>query len=179
MFPAQRKSGMKRRNPGSECAYRRIRTRVSTGGRRNWPDLLTALRAVAITLLMGLSALPLPAAAKADPAKVIHVAIPAAEAGFDPVRIADQYSAMVIEAIYERLLTYDYLARPAKLVPMVAEALPEILKKLKAGGYKVVAMRAKAPVQTIAQYDEDIVKDLKLPTVSSRPVSSVVQTISE
>ena len=60
-----------------------------------------------------------------------------------------------------------------------AEALPELLKKLKAGGYKVVAMRAKAPVQTIAQYDEDIVKDLKLPTVSSRPVSSVVQTISE
>lgn len=60
-----------------------------------------------------------------------------------------------------------------------AEALPELLKKLKAGGYKVVAMRAKAPVQTIAQYDEDIVKDLKLPTVSSRPVSSVVQTVSE
>jgi len=60
-----------------------------------------------------------------------------------------------------------------------AEALPELLKRLKAGGYKVVAMRAKTPVQTIAQYDEDIVKDLKLPTVSSRPVSSVVQTISE
>ena len=31
-----------------------------------------------------------------------------------------------------------------------AEALPELLKKLKAGGYKVVAMRAKAPVQTLA-----------------------------
>ena len=60
-----------------------------------------------------------------------------------------------------------------------AEALPELLKKLKAGGYKVVAMRAKAPVETLAQYDEDIHKDLKLPTVSSRPVSSVVQTISE
>src|SRR3954467_15110527 len=60
-----------------------------------------------------------------------------------------------------------------------AEALPEILKKLKAGGYKVVAMRAKTPVQTIAEYDEDIVKDLKLPTVRSRPGSSVVQTISE
>ena len=47
------------------------------------------------------------------------------------------------------------------------------------GGYKVVAMRAKAPAQTLAQYDEEIVKDLKLPTVNSRPVSSVVQTISE
>jgi peptidoglycan/xylan/chitin deacetylase (PgdA/CDA1 family) len=60
-----------------------------------------------------------------------------------------------------------------------AEALPELLKKLKAGGYKVVAMRAKAPVQTIARYDEEVLKDAKLPTVSSRPVSSVVQTISE
>jgi peptidoglycan/xylan/chitin deacetylase (PgdA/CDA1 family) len=60
-----------------------------------------------------------------------------------------------------------------------AEALPALLRKLKEGGYKVVAMRAKAPVQSIAQYDEEILKDAKLPTVSSRPVSSVVQTISE
>jgi len=60
-----------------------------------------------------------------------------------------------------------------------AEALPELLKRLKAGGYKVVAMRAKAPVQTIAQYDEAVIKELKLPTMSSRPVSSVVTTVSE
>src|SRR5258705_6511542 len=59
------------------------------------------------------------------------------------------------------------------------EALPELLKKLKAGGYKVAAMRANAPAEKPARYDDDIVKDLKLPTVSSRPVSSVVQTISE
>jgi peptidoglycan/xylan/chitin deacetylase (PgdA/CDA1 family) len=60
-----------------------------------------------------------------------------------------------------------------------AEALPELLRKLKAGGYKVVQMKAKAPVQTLPQYDEEVLKDAKLPTVSSRPVSSVVQTISE
>jgi peptidoglycan/xylan/chitin deacetylase (PgdA/CDA1 family) len=60
-----------------------------------------------------------------------------------------------------------------------AEALPELLHKLKASGYKVVAMRAKEPVQTLAQYDDEVVKEAKLPTVSSRPVSSVVQTISE
>ncbi|MEO6946995.1 MAG: polysaccharide deacetylase family protein [Nitrobacter sp.] len=60
-----------------------------------------------------------------------------------------------------------------------AEALPELLKRLKAGGYKVVAMRSKTPVQTLPQYDEGLLKDAKLPTVSSRPVSSVVQTISE
>ena len=60
-----------------------------------------------------------------------------------------------------------------------AEALPALLRKLKAGGYKVVQMKPKAPVQTLPQYDEELVKDVKLPTVSSRPVSSVVQTISE
>jgi peptidoglycan/xylan/chitin deacetylase (PgdA/CDA1 family) len=59
------------------------------------------------------------------------------------------------------------------------EALPELLRKLKAGGYKVVHMRAKAPVQTIAEFDEGFIKDMKLPTVSSRPLNSVVQTISE
>ena len=60
-----------------------------------------------------------------------------------------------------------------------AEALPELLRRLRAGGYKVVAMRSKAPVQTLPQYDEELLKDAKLPTVSSRPISSVVQTISE
>ena len=60
-----------------------------------------------------------------------------------------------------------------------AEALPELLHTLKAGGFKVVAMRAKAPVQSLPEFDELLLKDVKLPTVSSRPVSSVVQTIAE
>jgi peptidoglycan/xylan/chitin deacetylase (PgdA/CDA1 family) len=60
-----------------------------------------------------------------------------------------------------------------------AEALPELMHRLKAGGYKVVKMIPKAPVQTIARYDDEILKDAKLPTVTARPVSSVVQTISE
>jgi peptidoglycan/xylan/chitin deacetylase (PgdA/CDA1 family) len=58
-----------------------------------------------------------------------------------------------------------------------AEALPALLGRLKAGGYKVVQMKARAPLQTLAQYDAEVVKDAKLPTISSRPVSSVVQTV--
>lgn len=58
-----------------------------------------------------------------------------------------------------------------------AEALPTLLARLKAGGYKVVQMKAKAPVQTLAEYDAEVVKDAKLPTISARPVSSVVQTV--
>jgi hypothetical protein len=60
-----------------------------------------------------------------------------------------------------------------------AEALPLLLRRLKAGGYKVVQMKAKAPLQTLSEYDEALVKDMKLPIASTRPVSNVVQTVSE
>jgi peptidoglycan/xylan/chitin deacetylase (PgdA/CDA1 family) len=60
-----------------------------------------------------------------------------------------------------------------------AEALPTLLRRLKAGGYKVVQMKAKAPVQTLAEYDADLIKDEKLPVASTRPVGSVVQTVSQ
>jgi hypothetical protein len=45
--------------------------------------------------------------------------------------------------------------------------------------YKVVHMVPKAPLQTISEYDELVKKENKLPTVSERPTSSVVRTISE
>ena len=60
-----------------------------------------------------------------------------------------------------------------------AEALPELLRRLKAGGYKVVQMKAKAPVQTLPEYDESLLKEAKLPVAGTRPVSSVVQTVSQ
>jgi peptidoglycan/xylan/chitin deacetylase (PgdA/CDA1 family) len=58
-----------------------------------------------------------------------------------------------------------------------ADATPELLKQLKANGYRVVFMKAKGPVQTLAAYDEQIIKELKLPTVTTRPTSDVVHTI--
>jgi peptidoglycan/xylan/chitin deacetylase (PgdA/CDA1 family) len=63
-----------------------------------------------------------------------------------------------------------------------AALLPDILKRLKAEGYKVVAMRAKAPVQSLPQYDEALMKDSKmsaLPTVNQRPVSAVITDVSQ
>src|SRR4051812_11433368 len=58
--------------------------------------------------------------------KVLRVTFQAAETGFDPVRVSDYYSGSIIEAIFDPLLTYDYLARPAKLVPNTVEALPRV-----------------------------------------------------
>jgi len=58
-------------------------------------------------------------------------------------------------------------------------ALPELLAQLKAGGYKIVLAKSKDPVKTLPEYDEAIIKEFGGGTVSSRPTSSVVRTISE
>jgi hypothetical protein len=55
----------------------------------------------------------------------------------------------------------------------------DLLNDLRAGGYKVVFMKPKFLVTTIASYDEAIFKQVKGPASDSRPTSSVVRTISE
>ena len=40
-----------------------------------------------------------------------------------------------------------------------------MLRRLKAGGYKVVQMKAKEQLETLPEYDAMLVKDLKLPAV--------------
>jgi peptidoglycan/xylan/chitin deacetylase (PgdA/CDA1 family) len=60
-----------------------------------------------------------------------------------------------------------------------AEAAMGLLDDLKAGGYKVVFMKPKESVKTIASYDEQIMKLVKGPAASGRPTESVVRTISE
>jgi ABC-type transport system substrate-binding protein len=62
----------------------------------------------------------------ADVNKVVRHAFRVAETSFDPVRESDRYSSFICEAIFDSLLTYDYLARPAKLVPGVAAAMPDV-----------------------------------------------------
>jgi peptidoglycan/xylan/chitin deacetylase (PgdA/CDA1 family) len=62
---------------------------------------------------------------------------------------------------------------------VTAAALPELLGQLKANGFKVVHMVPKDQVTTLPQFDEAVLKDQKLPTVSQRSTSDVVRTISE
>jgi peptide/nickel transport system substrate-binding protein len=64
-------------------------------------------------------------AMSADMTKTLRITFQVAETGFDPVKIHDYYSGTVIEAVYDTLLTYDYLARPSKLAPRAA-SLPEV-----------------------------------------------------
>lgn len=60
-----------------------------------------------------------------------------------------------------------------------AHAIPEILAQLKAGGYKIVFMKSKEPAKPLAEFDQMVMKEQKLPTMSQQPLSSVVKTISE
>jgi peptidoglycan/xylan/chitin deacetylase (PgdA/CDA1 family) len=61
-----------------------------------------------------------------------------------------------------------------------AEALPELLRQLKAGGYKIVHMVPKDQITTIAKYDDMVrAQDKYSATNNTRPQSSVVKTISE
>ena len=62
----------------------------------------------------------------ADPSKTIRVTFPVAETGFDPQATSDYYSSHVERSIFEALYTFDYLARPPKVVPQTAAAMPEI-----------------------------------------------------
>jgi oligopeptide transport system substrate-binding protein len=74
-------------------------------------------------LLMGTSLVPVHAA---DMNKVLRVAYPAPEVGFDPVKTTDLYSSSISSNIFETLVVYDYLSRPLKLIPNTIEAMPEI-----------------------------------------------------
>jgi peptidoglycan/xylan/chitin deacetylase (PgdA/CDA1 family) len=58
-----------------------------------------------------------------------------------------------------------------------SEALPEILKKLKAGGYKVVQVVGKTPIEPKKEYVEAVLKEMGGGLDEARPMSSVVQTI--
>ncbi len=64
--------------------------------------------------------------AAADLNKTLHVAFITAETGFDPQAVNDLYSQYVVREIFAPLYRYDYLARPYKVVPNTAAALPEI-----------------------------------------------------
>jgi ABC-type transport system substrate-binding protein len=74
-------------------------------------------------------ALPAFAAAEAGSSsgeKVLRYAFPVAETGFDPAQLSDLYSRVVTSHIFDAPLTYDHLARPFKLKPLVCEAMPEV-----------------------------------------------------
>ena len=83
--------------------------------------LRRALSAVSMLAALGGSG-----ALAADMNRVLHVPFVAPENGFDPQATGDLYSNYVNREIFDPLYRYDYLARPYKVVPNTAAALPDI-----------------------------------------------------
>lgn len=79
-----------------------------------------------LTAALAFAAAPMTAHAAPDPGKVIRDVFPVAETGFDPQAVHDLYSGTVVQAMFETLFTYDYLARPSKVVPLTAEGMPQV-----------------------------------------------------
>jgi ABC-type transport system substrate-binding protein len=107
--------------------------------------------------------------------KVLRVAFNIAETNFDPAFVSDLYSNSVVHEIFESPLTYDFLARPAKLKPETAESMPEVTDdgrtytiRLKKGIYFAddPAFGGKKRELTAADYDFAL-KRLMDPAVSS------------
>ena len=69
-------------------------------------------------------ALPRPAAAAAK--KVLKLAFRGAETSFDPAKISDLYSRVITGTIFEAPYGYDHLARPVKVIPVLADGMPEV-----------------------------------------------------
>ncbi len=87
-----------------------------------------ALSAAACALLLPTAALanaPAPAADGAAP-KVLRLALASRENNLDPVQVSDVISAALVSGIFDAPLTYDHLARPARLKPNTATSLPEV-----------------------------------------------------
>lgn len=69
--------------------------------------------------------------------KTIRQAFDAADDGFDMAKTQNHYSGWVSEAIFEPLLSYDYLARPVKLIPKTVESMPEVSNDGKVFVFKI------------------------------------------
>jgi peptidoglycan/xylan/chitin deacetylase (PgdA/CDA1 family) len=62
--------------------------------------------------------------------------------------------------------------------PATAKALPEILKRMKEGGYKIVQMVGQTPTEPKPEYVQMVLKEMGGGLEEARPMSSVIKTIS-
>lgn len=78
---------------------------------------------LAFVLALGLSALPMESVAQK---KIVRAAYPSAERGFDCAAESDEITGTLCEHFFDSLLQYEHLARPIRLQPRAAAAMPEV-----------------------------------------------------
>jgi peptide/nickel transport system substrate-binding protein len=109
---------MKRHRRGESVSH----NSPSSSACANMICLPARIATLVLALLGTLLAPTAPAAAE----KVLRVAYLIAETNFDPAATSDLYSGNIEAEIFESPLTYDFLARPAKLKPLTLESMPEV-----------------------------------------------------
>ena len=89
----------------------------------------STLLALATSLLLACGGVLAQAAAQKQPAdapRVLRYAFPIAESSFDPAQISDLYSRTVVAGIFDAPLEFEFLAKPARMRPNTAAAMPEV-----------------------------------------------------
>jgi ABC-type transport system substrate-binding protein len=71
------------------------------------------------------------------PDKVLRYSFRIAESSFDPAQITDLYSRTVVASIFEAPLEYEFLARPARMRPNTAAAMPEVSADFKTFTFRI------------------------------------------
>ncbi|MBB5020110.1 ABC-type transport system substrate-binding protein [Chitinivorax tropicus] len=100
-------------------------TRISgSGNRTTWQRLSWTLLNSFTVAALGMAACNV--AVSADMNKTLHFGLEVPETGFDPAEYSDQYSNIIMAQMFESMLTFDYLSRPARVVPQTAEAMPVV-----------------------------------------------------
>jgi len=84
--------------------------------RRRWVVAATVVAALAAGTAL----------AQPDPNKTLKVAFLVAETGFDPQASSDVYSNYVNRVMFDTAFRFDYVARPHRIVPNTAAAMPEM-----------------------------------------------------
>jgi ABC-type transport system substrate-binding protein len=106
------------------------------------PALAASLTLVlgALSIANGAWAQDPPAAtrpAATQPLKVLRYAFLIAESGFDPAQITDLYSRTVVSGIFEAPLQFEFLAKPVRMRPNTAVAMPEVAADFKTFTFRI------------------------------------------
>jgi ABC-type transport system substrate-binding protein len=107
--------------------------------KQGWSILMQAVVATAVAWMVSLAQAAPPDASSAAtaPRKVLRVFLDSAETTFDSIRTTDIYSRAITAHIFESLYEYDYLARPAKIRPLLADGMPIVSDNFKTWVFKI------------------------------------------
>ena len=84
----------------------------------------------------------------------------------------------VVQSVMEKLKKHGKgIVLMHDVHPWSANAVKDILAQMKAGGYKVVQMKAKAPLKTLPEYDAMAQKEMNPLAANARPMNAVIRSI--